>query len=163
VNAKETIVALAAALGATIAGGCRSEPAPPSRPANVAPAPVASGARGDGGDDARAAVPTLDSLVALGSTLAPGMREVTRGEGPLPATIPLERSPSDTCVRAVLAGSAGVVGALKSGERTLALSEAGPLVPLGREGPVCLMKDREARVEIQGPAGSARYVVWMSP
>jgi len=154
--------ALAAAAVLALAG-CHSEAAPPSQPAKTAPAPPLAPVAPDAGEDLAVPLPTLDALALLASSLAPGMRELTRGESRLPATIRIERSSSDTCVRAVLAGSGSVIGAFKSGDRTLDVTGAGAIVHLGEGGPVCLMKDREARIEVQGDAASLRYVVWVSP
>jgi hypothetical protein len=108
-------------------------------------------------------VPTIDSLVLLGSSLAPGMREVTRGEGRLPLSVDIPGASVDTCLRAVVAAGAPVVLALLANGRTLALSEAGVRAVLDAHGPVCLTRGIPARLEAQGPEGIGRYVIWAAP
>jgi hypothetical protein len=107
--------------------------------------------------------PTTDALALLGPSLAPGMREVARGESALPLSIVVPGESSDVCLRAVVAAGAPVAAALIAEGRTLALSEPGPRALLDAHGPICLRKGTHARIEAQGPRGPARYVVWASP
>jgi hypothetical protein len=157
-----TIVAIVSASALT--QGCRSDPAPPPLLASSVTTPPPDGATPDDGVDAGLPAPTVESLALMVSALAPGMRELARGESPLPATIPLEPTGRDTCVRVVLGASAAVVGALVSDKgRVLDVTEAGRTTVLGQRGPVCLRKDQAATIEVQGPASPVRYVVWVSP
>jgi hypothetical protein len=142
---------------------CATSPAreAPPGPAPAQPPPAATEAVLV---DAGAPGPTVDDLALLASSLAPGMREVDRGERSLPASIPLTPAKGDSCVRVVLGAPGAVVGALVTDTgRTLDLSRAGKTTTLGDKGPVCLMKDQAAHVEVQGPAGPVRYVVWVAP
>jgi hypothetical protein len=91
------------------------------------------------------------------------MREVARGESVLPASISVPTSTVDVCLRIVLAASAPLTAALMSGGRVLALSEAARRTWLDTGGPVCLRRGTSARVEVEGPEGPVRYVLWMSP
>jgi hypothetical protein len=157
------IFAIASAVGFAL--GCHSEPPQPSQLApSVAASPSASAREGDGVDADAAS--TVEALALLSNTLAPGMRELTRGESPLPATIPLEATDGDAnaCVRAVLGSASPVVGALVSdGGRLLDVTVAAKTATLGTHGPVCLQKNQAAHIEVQGPAGPVRYVVWVTP
>jgi hypothetical protein len=155
------IFAIVSAVGFAL--GCHSEPALPSQLASSVAAPPSASPRENDGADAGAA-PTIEALALQSSALAPGMRELTRGESPLPATIPLEATDANTCVRAVLGAASPVVGALVSdGGRLLDVTVAAGTATLGAHGPVCLQKNQAARIEVQGPAGTVRYVVWVTP
>ena len=155
---------LAVVPASMLALNCRFEPTRTARPVPpaatlLAPTPIEN----DGGD-AGAPAPSLESLALLSSELAPGMRELARGESPLPATIRLSPTESNTCVRAVLGAGGPVVGALLSDTgRVLDMSEAAKTAVLGARGPVCLKKDQAARIDVQGPEGLVRYVVWVAP
>jgi hypothetical protein len=142
--------------------GCASEPTPPSQTAVAVPLPPASSETHR--EDAGASAPSVESLALLAGELAPGMRELARGESPLPATLRIEATPSNACLRAVVAGDTPVVAALVSDtSKVLDVSEAAKTTVLGSRGPVCLKKAEGAHVEVQGPAGSVRYVVWVLP
>jgi len=106
---------------------------------------------------------TLDSLSLLGPRLAAGLREVSRGESPLPASIPIPDSGRETCLRAVLAADAPVTAKLISEDRVLAVSEPGRQAWLDVRGPICLGKGAQAHIEVQGGAGPVRYVLWLAP
>jgi len=148
-----------------IALGCRSEPAQPAQLAQAPrtlPAPVALV---EGTLDGGAPAPSLESLAALSIELAPGMREVERGERALPATIAILPTKANTCVRAVLGAGGAVVGELSSDTgRVLDVSLAAKTAVIGARGPVCLKKGQAAHIDVQGPAAATlRYVVWASP
>jgi hypothetical protein len=92
------------------------------------------------------------------------MREVARGESPLPASVPLPAVRGDVCVRAVLAAKSPVIAALLTDSGSiLAITEAGARTTLETRGPVCFPKGQSVRIEVQGQASFVRYVVWMTP
>jgi hypothetical protein len=92
------------------------------------------------------------------------MREVERGEGPLPTSIALPSRDADVCFRAVFAANTPIVAALvDDAGRLLDVSQAGKQTLLNAQGPVCLRKDHHARLEVQGPKGPVRYVLWTTP
>jgi hypothetical protein len=108
--------------------------------------------------------PSVESLALLLPSLAPGMREVARGESPLPASIALPPREADVCFRAVFAATSAVVAALvDDAGRLLDVSQAGKQTLLNADGPVCLRRDHHARLEVQGAKGPVRYVLWMTP
>jgi hypothetical protein len=117
----------------------------------------------DAGAERAPEAPTPDALALLGPMSASGLREVSRGESALPASIPVPTSNADVCLRAVLAAGAPVTAALVGDGRVLAMSEAGPLTWLDTRGPICLKRGTEARIEVQGSEGPVRYVLWMAP
>jgi hypothetical protein len=106
----------------------------------------------------------LESLGAMAESVAPGMREVARGQGSLPFSIPLPPAIADACVRTVVAAPSPVVAALVTDAGgALALTQAGAQTTLEARGPVCFRKGQVARIEVQGQASFVRYVVWMTP
>jgi hypothetical protein len=107
---------------------------------------------------------SCEELALLAPSVAPGMREIERGESPLPASIALPPRETDVCLRAVFASSSAIVAALvDDAGRALEVSEAGKNTLLAAQGPVCLNKDHSAHIEVQGPRGLVRYVVWITP
>jgi hypothetical protein len=146
------------------ATGCHREAAPPARAVAPSVAPTADTSTGDASADATPNAPSLESLGATAERLAPGMREVARGQGPLPFSIPLPPSIADTCVRAVLAAPSPIVAALVTDVGgALAITQTGTQTTLEAQGPVCFRKGQAARIEVQGQASFVRYVVWMTP
>ena len=114
--------------------------------------------------DASPEAPSLETLAARAEQVAPGMREVARGESPVPASIPIPELGADACIRALLGANSPVVAALVTDAGSiLAITRAEALVTLDARGPVCLRKGNSARIEVQGQAPLVRYVLWMTP
>jgi hypothetical protein len=156
--------ALGAALAAaSLHAGCSADARPPVAP----PGRVSASAAllvDDAGQERLDEAPSAEALALLSPSVAPGMREVEKGESPLPASIALPPRERDVCVRAVFAAGAPIVAALvNDAGLVLDVSEAGKQPLLEARGPVCLRKDQSAHLEVQGPPGLVRYVVWMSP
>jgi hypothetical protein len=152
----------AAILVALASLGCRSEPMPPNLvahvPATTATTPEAAEA------SPTPFLPSLEALASRASELAPGMREAARGEGSLPLTVSIPTSPSNACIRVLVRAGVPVIAALVTdGGATLDESRAGSTALVGAQGPVCLKRNQATRVEVQGPPGIARYVVWATP
>jgi hypothetical protein len=99
----------------------------------------------------------------MAESVAPGMREVARGQGSLPFSIPLPPAIADACVRTVVAAPSPVVAALVTDAGVLAITQASAQTTLEARGPVCFRKGQAARIEVQGQASFVRYVVWMTP
>lgn len=155
---------LALSVVAIAATGCHAEAAPSARAMAPSPAPTADTSRGDASADAAPNAPSLEALGATAERLAPGMREVARGQGSLPFSIALPPSIGDACVRAVLAAPSPVVAAFVTETGgVLAIAQAGAQTTLEERGPVCFRKGQTARIEVQGQASFVRYVVWMTP
>jgi len=153
-----SVVALAVALGC---GGKphASPPAvawtPPVADATTT-APAASAAR-------LVEVPSLDALAARATRLAPGMREILRGESA--GSVPLPEADHDTCIRAAFAGGGPVAAHLVGkGGSFLADAVAATDGVIGPDGPVCYRKGDAPLLRFEGQGeGSARYVVWAAP
>lgn len=149
---------------AAIATGCHADPvAPPfAAPLPHTPEPGATAPRGS--VEPGADVPSLESLAAMADRVAPGMRVIARGQGSVPASIPLPAIDADTCVRAVFGAASPVIAALVTDAgSTVAMTYAGALALLEARGPICLRRGPPAHLEVQGRAPFVRYVVWMTP
>jgi hypothetical protein len=142
---------------------CSAEATTQPRTVTVRARPLSPSPTNDADTQRAPEAPTQDALASLGPSQAPGLRELSRGESPLPASIPIPPSSTDVCVRAVLASSGPVTAALLGEGRVLAMSEAGRVTWLDVRGPICLKKGTEAHIEVQGGAGVVRYVLWMGP
>jgi hypothetical protein len=144
------------------AGSCTDATAPPVRVGKSSPPP---GVRvSEVAPEREQDAPSVEALALLLPSVAPGMREIERGESPLPASIALPPRDADVCFRAVFAASSAVVaGLVDEAGRLLAISQAGKQTLLNAEGPVCLRKDHHARLEVQGAKGPVRYVLWATP
>jgi hypothetical protein len=164
----------AIAAGSLLLAACAtSAPVMPSAPApseNAAHGSDASAASAAGAPGAPAAEPlaTVDALAARAAVLAPGMREVARGErsdaDASPASIVREAA-SDTCVRVALAASPGVRASLVTTRAHVTLTEATDAgdAPLGASGPVCVRRGDGVELRLEGAAPwRARFVAWQS-
>jgi hypothetical protein len=162
VSARLRLLAVVFALGGAQAS-CAGKATPQATRAGAPPSPPRVAADAIDGSPVVEA-PNVEALAALASKEAPGMREVARGESPLPASIKLPSGETDVCLRAAFAASSPVVAALvdRDGD-VLDLSLAGEETLLDTGGPVCLRKNHAAHLEVQGPLGPVRYVVWMTP
>jgi len=109
-----------------------------------------------------AAVASLDELAQKQRRLAPGMRELARGEGSSPAVLPT--LDHDECVRVAFASrAASTVRLVARDGAVLAASEPSKEASLDARGPVCFRRGTEPRLEFDGDAGDTRYVVWGAP
>lgn len=107
-------------------------------------------------------VPSLEALAARVTRLAPGMHELARGA--TGRSIPLPKAERDTCVRVTFAASEPVYAALLQADGSLLADAPGTNDGvLGIQGPVCYRKDAAPVLELDGPEGGARYVVWAAP
>jgi hypothetical protein len=120
----------------------------------------------DGGD-----LPSLASLVGLGPSLAPGMRETDRVEltGDDELVHEIARFEKDGCVRVTFATSTSASATLVDANGVV-LARTGDAVTagwLGERGPACVRPQASPlkirlRAESAGPL-RARLVVWMLP
>lgn len=107
-------------------------------------------------------LPTFEALAAKQLRLAPGMRELARGD--TSGAAPLPKMTRDTCVRVTYASTTPVTAALVAHDgAVLASSAAMKEGVLGERGPVCFRAESEPRLELGGDAGMVRYVVWGAP
>ncbi len=132
------------------------------------PERVASAASGQA---ATAPVPapaeSFDDLVALGPTLAPGMREIARKvSGASDDGVELLRADSgDACVRVAFAAAGAIVAKLVD-QGSDVLSTIGPVAEgaLGERGPVCVRKGDVVRAIADGAGRShVRWMAWQAP
>jgi hypothetical protein len=106
--------------------------------------------------------PAFEALAAKQLRLAPGMRELARGDAS--GAAPLPKLTRDTCVRVAYASTTPVTAALVAHDgAVLAASTAMKEGALGERGPVCFHPESEPRLEVGGDAGVVRYVVWAAP
>ena len=109
-----------------------------------------------------APLPSFDELAARQVRLAPGMRELQRGE--TAADVALLKVERDTCVRVVFAGQRPADVALVAKDGTaLATATAATEGVLDARGPVCFRAGAEPRVAVKGDGGTVRFVVWGAP
>ena len=129
-----------------------------------APRPIPSAAAVAGPSDAGAdALPTLTELAARAPEIAPGMRELGRGES-LRADV-VRAAAADTCLRVAFAANAPVAARLESSSGALLASVepslGGLLAP---RGPVCVRRGDGARVSFDGgPTARVRWIAWGAP
>jgi hypothetical protein len=144
-------VLLACACGAAVTAPAPAAPLPASAPIVATPVP--------------APPESFDDLVALGPTLAPGMREIARKTS-TDETVELVHADSgDACLRAAFAASAPIVAKLvdQGGE---VLASVGPATDaaLGERGPVCVRKGDVVRATAEGAGRShVRWMAWLAP
>jgi hypothetical protein len=107
-------------------------------------------------------LPTFEVLAAEHVRLAPGMRELVRGDASGAALLP--KATRDTCVRVTYAATSAVTAALVARDgAVLAANPAAKAAVLEGRGPVCFHAESEPRLEFGGDAGVVRYVVWAAP
>ncbi len=152
VNEVAPFVLLACACGAAVTTAT-TPPTPPPATAQTAAAPVPAPAE------------AFDDLVALGPTLAPGMREIARKASSDEPVELLRADAGDACVRVAFAAESPVVARLvdQNGE---VLSSLGPARggALGKSGPVCVRKGDAVRAIAVGAGRShVRWLAWQAP
>lgn len=107
-------------------------------------------------------LPTYEALAAKQLRLAPGMRELARGDAS--GATPLPKTARDTCVRVTYASTAPVTAALVAHDgAVLAANTAMKEGVLEGRGPVCFHAESQPRLEFGADAGVVRYVVWGAP
>jgi hypothetical protein len=164
------------AIAALALGACAPQgAAPPSSPLS----PVASAPTLDASSPAdsgvsvpwldASALTSLDALASRASALAPGMREVARGDlegGPTPVTSPLARAEAaDTCVRVAFV-AAPPAHAWLTDARGDVLADAPSTgdATLAARGPVCVRRGDAVTLHVESSAAwRGRFVGWASP
>jgi len=107
-------------------------------------------------------LPGFDVLAARQVRLAPGMREMGRGE--TSASTPLPDSGRDTCVRVAFVAGRQVSAALVARDgAVLERSAATADGVIGSRGPVCFRAGAGVELRVEGDAGIVRFVVWGAP
>jgi hypothetical protein len=131
-----------------------SGPAVSARPAAIPEVPVAK--------PAAPALPTLDALASRQVRLAPGMRELARGEASGQVVLPTVTR--DTCVRVTYVAAQAVSVSLVSHDgAVLARNPPEKDGAIEKRGPVCFHPDAAPHLEAAGDAGAVRYVIWAAP
>ncbi len=128
------------------------------------PAPASSGVASSASLPVATAqpLPAFEALAARQVRLAPGMRELARGD--LTAPTPLPKVDHDTCVRVAFAAAGPARVALVGRDHAeLAAAAAASEGALGGRGPVCFHADDAPTLVAAGDAGAVRYVVWGAP
>ena len=114
------------------------------------------------GNEPAKPLPSIESLASMHVRLAPGMREILRGEATGEVLLP--KATTDECVRVAYAAVTPVVVRLLDHDGSvLGASANGIDGALGGAGPVCFRRDALVRLEAGVDAGAVRYVVWASP
>ena len=112
-------------------------------------------------------LPTLAALAARGPLVAPGMREVAKGEpsGDLMRADVVRAESRDLCARVAFVATAPLTARLEDAAGTaLAQVSATDAGTLGDRGPVCVRKGDVIRVRFDAPrATRVRWVAWTSP
>jgi hypothetical protein len=152
VNEVAPFVLLACACGAAVTTTTATPPAPAAS-ASAVTSPVPAPAE------------SFDDLVALGPTLAPGMREIARKASADEAVELVHADSGDACVRVAFAAAGPIVAKLvdQGGD---VLSSVGPAVDgaLGERGPVCVRKGDVVRAIAEGAGRShVRWLAWQAP
>jgi len=152
-----TLLVLSAA-----ACGSRTREAHPVPPQSAASTPDATPRAAANPEPVAEPAPTLDALASRQLRLAPGLRELTRGETSTSAALPPAQH--DTCVRVAFAASgAATVSLVGKDGAVLAKAAASRDGTVGERGPVCFHAETEPRLQVEGDAGAVRYVVWGAP
>jgi hypothetical protein len=139
-------------------GGARAAPVD-------APPPVASPVTDGGAPDAPIdALSTLADLAARAPEVAPGMRELARGESTHAELV--HAAGGDTCVRVAFSSSAPVTAHIESSSGAVLLRASEPSLGgvLAPRGPVCVRRGDGARVTFDGaPSARVRWIAWGAP
>jgi hypothetical protein len=152
-------------------GACASSASPSAAaPPASAPAPVPSSIPASASTaPAAPALPSFDALASRVTTLAPGMREVSRGdltsEALPPTHLVVRADTADTCARVALAAEPAVRVSLTDGRGDV-LAQAGSLADgaIAAHGPVCVRKGDTITLNVEATAPWAvRFVAWASP
>jgi hypothetical protein len=110
-------------------------------------------------------LPTLDALAAEQVHLAPGLREVARGDADdRHPRREIARAAQDMCVRVAFAAD-GAVHASLVDAKGATLADAGPGTSgaLAPAGPVCVRSGDSVSLVLEAsPPFRARYVAWAS-
>jgi hypothetical protein len=165
----------AIALGAILVAGVGCGPAavPSSR---VAPQKTAAGpppvpAPADAGvvEAPPPSIPSLDVIAARAGAVAPGMREVARGElssdGPSTPRILARAEGADTCVRVAFVATPAVHASLADSRGdVLADVPSASDTALAPHGPVCVRRGDSISLHLDAPGSwRVRFVAWASP
>jgi hypothetical protein len=118
-----------------------------------------------GADDA---LPSLATLAARGPLVAPGMREVAKGElsihaGDRARADVAQAGTRDLCARLTFVATAPLSARLEDAAGN-ALAESAPAqtATLGARGPVCVRKGDVIRVTFDGHASASARVRWVA-
>lgn len=105
----------------------------------------------------------FDDLVALASSVAPGMRELARRSGDGAIDL-VSADAGDTCVRIAFASGATVVARLVDGrgETVAVTTAAGDHGVLPAGGPLCIRKGESLHAQTE-PAAHVRWLIWSAP
>ncbi len=145
------------AVGLVVACGAKvheAHPVPSTKVATAAPAAS--------NEQVVEPLPTFETLAARQVRLAPGMRELARGDTASPVTLP--SATRDLCVRVAYAAREAVTATIVARDgAVLATSGLHKDGVLDARGPVCFHPVDEPRLYFRGDAGVVRYVVWGSP
>lgn len=110
---------------------------------------------------------SYDTLAALGSSVAPGMREVARRPG-VGGGEPVElvrAETRDACLRVAFEADAPLVTKLvdENGQALAAIAVPSTHGVLAEQGPVCIRKGDVVRAIAEGSGAHVRWMAWESP
>lgn len=110
---------------------------------------------------------SYDTLAALGSSVAPGMREVARKPG-VGGGEPVElvrAETRDACLRVAFEADAPLVTKLvdENGQALAAIAVPSTHGVLAEQGPVCIRKGDVVRAVAEGSGAHVRWMAWESP
>lgn len=110
---------------------------------------------------------SYDTLAALGSSVAPGMREVARkpGTGGGEPVELVRAEARDACLRVAFEADAPLVTKLvdENGQVLAALPVPATHGVLAEGGPVCVRKGDVVRAIAEGSGAHVRWMAWESP
>ncbi len=110
-------------------------------------------------------LPSFDTLSARGTSLAPGMREAARKEGPGAAVDLVKADTRDACVRVAFVATAPVTAKLVDHAGNVLAASDAPTTDgvLGAQGPVCIRKGDVVRAQADAAGVHVRWLAWASP
>lgn len=150
------VALLALACGAALREplGCTRSVALPAPPLSIASVKDA------GSSDA-----SFAALVALGATLAAGMREIARIQSAGNKVEIAHAEGHDACFRVAFAARSEVVAKLVDGQGNVLASSGAPATDgvLGPRGPVCVRKGDVVNAVAEVAGASILWVAWESP